>query len=191
MLTWIKKCWHSYQARQAILDLPGMLDEVADTLQAGTEFNQAFQQYSQHHKSYLADQINALQRDLNLGLDLESAWIKLIQKIPGWEMQFLGISLIALRQSGGAISSTLQHIAQDLRQRQRIHAKMRSATANARAQAWVLCAITPLIAGSIACIYPQLLQPFWSQPWGQAIFMAAVLWQILGIVWVRHILNVD
>lgn len=170
--------------------LPEFIQSLAAASRAGLGLQVAFQQLAQQSQSPLRAELELCLRELRLGIGLEQAVANFSYRIPHEGTQLLAASLEVSQRCGGRISDVLERLAHSLRTRLYLEEKVKTLTAQASLQAWVMAAMPLLIAAALSWMQPELMQSFWAEPagWGVATFI--VVLEVAGLHMMRKIAQI-
>ncbi|TGV06826.1 pilus assembly protein [Alcaligenaceae bacterium 429] len=170
--------------------LPDFIQSLAAASRAGLGLQVAFQQLAIQSKSPLRAELELCLRELRLGIGLEQAVMNLSNRIPHEGTQLLAASLEVSQRCGGRISDVLERLAHSLRMRLYLEEKVKTLTAQASLQAWVMAAIPLLIAAALSWMQPELMQSFWSEPIGWGVAALIVILESIGLHMMRKIAQI-
>ncbi|MGG4603479.1 type II secretion system F family protein [Paenalcaligenes sp. Me131] len=170
--------------------LPDFIQSLAAASRAGLGLQVAFQQLALQSKSPLRAELELCLRELRLGIGLEQAVMNLSSRIPHEGTQLLAASLEVSQRCGGRISDVLERLAHSLRMRLYLEEKVKTLTAQASLQAWVMAAIPLLIAAALSWMQPELMQSFWSEPIGWGVATLVVVLEGVGLHMMRKIAQI-
>ena len=170
--------------------LPEFIQSLAAASRAGLGLQVAFQQLAVQSQAPLRAELELCLRELRLGIGLEQAVVNFSTRIPDEGTQLLAASLEVSQRCGGRISDVLERLAHSLRTRLYLEEKVKTLTAQASLQAWVMAAMPLLIAVALSWMQPELMQSFWAEPlgWGVAVFI--VVLEVAGLHMMRKIAQI-
>jgi tight adherence protein B len=115
----------------------------------------------------------------NVGASILDALDELAASMPSHEVVMMARAIRVQAQTGGDLSRVLETLATTIRDRRRIHRKMRALTAQGRGGAWIIGSL-PVVVG--------LFIIFTQRDMGDALLHTKTGWIALGIVGVLEIL---
>lgn len=105
------------------------------------------------------------------------------------EYRFFATALSLQNQTGGALSETLENLADVIRKRAALKAKGHAMTSEAKATAGILAAL-PVIMGLILwALSPDYIALLFNDPLGRNLFGIAVVSLITGLLVIRTIIK--
>jgi len=99
--------------------------------------------------------------------------------------------LIAKWETGGPLAPALQAVSRTMRQGLRLRGQLRAHISGAQTGAIVMALIPYLLIAFFIWTRPQSLALVWNFAWGPQLFVGAILLQIAGFAWLRHILRIE
>lgn len=130
-------------------------------------------------------------RELRVGSSLEQALLNFSWRAESPSLDALLSSVLIARKVGGDLPSVLETTAATLREMMRLEGVLRSKTAQARTQMWVLACVPPVLVIAFEAVKPGYYEPMTSQTLGVlALCVAALAW-LASIMLARKILAVE
>jgi tight adherence protein B len=171
--------------------LPDMLLALASSLRAGVSLPGAVRQLVEQCEAPLSQEFGLMLREQRLGLSFEAALLNLQKRIATEATGLFVASLRITLHTGGNLSEVLEHIATVLLGRLQLLDRLRALTAQGRLQAWIVGALTPLLAAVLTWLDPASMILLWSTPAGWSALGLIVALEIAGIFWIRRIVTID
>jgi tight adherence protein B len=171
--------------------LPDALSVVTRSLKAGMPFSEALNMVCKEMKAPVNKEFGQVFNELNYGGDLRSALLGLLVRIPTVAVMAVVTAVLIQRETGGNLAEVLERIANLLRNRFRFQRSVRTLSAEGRGTAWVV-SIMPFILAAIS----ELMKPGWitglaKDPFGQQLIIAAFILMVIGIFWLKRLVNID
>ena len=171
--------------------LPDVLDLLARAVRAGESLDQAIELVGDKSAEPLAKEFRRCARHLSMGLSLPAAMRALVHRVQIVEMRIFATTVSVHRQSGGNLALTLERMPAVIRDRLVYRRQLRATTAAGRFSALLVASIGPLLFAWMFLIQPQYVENMLVEPLGQTLLMAAVVLEILGLVWVFRMLRTE
>ena len=130
-------------------------------------------------------------RELRVGSSLEQALLNFSWRVESPSLDALLSSILIARKVGGDLPSVLETTAATLREMMRLEGVLRSKTAQARSQMWVLACIPPALVFAFESIKPGYYEPMTSDPIGVLALCVAGLAWFASVMIARKILAVE
>ena len=113
------------------------------------------------------------------------------KRVESEELNIAVVSINIARQAGGNLAEILMHIADTIRERERIKGKIDSLTAQGKMSGFVIGALPFLLAIVLYKIDPKLMQPLFNTLIGQIIMLFVLVMITVGFVWIMKIIKID
>ena len=186
-------CIHRVQRRAAKRmatfqrQLPDALDLAARALRAGHSFNSGLKMVADECPDPIGPEFRKTLDEINFGLSVESAMYHLVQRVDCPDLKFFVVSVNIQRETGGNLAEIVTNIAALVRERFKLHGKVRVLSAEGRLSAWVLTALPFLAAGAIFAMNPEYLTKLLSHPVGRSMLMGAGIIMAFGILVIKRL----
>lgn len=164
--------------------LPEVMEVMAQAVRAGQTFDQAVEMVSHSSLKPASTELGVCARKLHMGLSVEETLRALTRRIPLPDVSMFSAAVIMQRRTGGRLATTLERLAQAIRERHGYRRQVRTATAGAR---WSSTLIVVLAIGLVIYLFgwqQQYVQSFLTTQIGRIVLAIAVVLQVVGIVWV-------
>lgn len=99
--------------------------------------------------------------------------------------------LIAKWEIGGPIAPALQAVNRSIRQGVRLRWQLGTQVSNAQNAAVVVALLPYALVAFFVWKRPETMARLWAYTWGPHLFLAAVILQIVGFLWLRRILRTE
>jgi tight adherence protein B len=171
--------------------LPDMLLALGSSLRAGASLSGAIRQLVDHCEAPLSQEFGLMLREQRLGVTFEQALLNLQGRMA---TEATGLVVAALRiasHTGGNLAEALERIAGLLSARLQLQGRIRALTSQGRLQAWIVGALTPVLAAVLTWLDPSSMSALWHTPAGWGALGVIATLEAAGIVWIRRIVNID
>ena len=128
---------------------------------------------------------------LRAGVPLTTAIEKLSARMPIPEVRFFAIVLSIQSQTGGNFTDALANLAGVLRERERLAAKVRTASAEVKASAITIGVLPFVVAGATALLAPEHIAMLWQDEAGRRVSGFCVIWLLVGIAVLRRMARIE
>jgi tight adherence protein B len=171
--------------------LPDAFFFLARSLRAGLSFEQAMQLVAQESPEPLAPELQRCAEHLKLGLTPAAA-LQLASARIGLADFRVFASMVALHSNtGGNLVQMLDRLAANTRDRNLYQGYFRSATSLGRTSAIAIGAAVPILFFSYALFEPEYAERFLTTTTGLILLSIAFGLEIIGAVWLYHLLRPD
>lgn len=171
--------------------LDGWLQSLASALRATPALGEAIAQTAMLTAPPLRDELLTLVQEVQLGASLDEAIDRAVVRVGSRTFQSALSTLHIGRNTGGDLSRILERSAATLRELARLEGVVRTKTAEAKAQAFVLAALPLPLIGLLTYMNPDFLEPLFAGPRGHLVLTAAFISWACSIAIARVILRVD
>lgn len=164
---------------------------LANATRATPSVGRALQILQSSLSAPLDAEVAQVLQELRVGSSLDQALLNFSWRVESPALDALLSSILIARKVGGDLSNVLETTAATLREMMRLEGVLRSKTAQARTQMWVLACIPPGIVLAFETVTPGYYRPMTSDTIGLlALCVAALAW-IGSIMMARKILAVE
>jgi tight adherence protein B len=171
--------------------LPDTLLALGSALRAGSSVSGALKHIVEHSDAPLSQELGLMLREQRLGIGFDAALTHLRERMPS---EAAGLVVAALRiaaQTGGNLSDALDRIAETLRARLQLEARVRTLTAQGRMQAWIVGALPPFLVAVLYQLDPLAMSALWQTHLGWAVLAGVVVLETAGMLMIRRIVTIE
>lgn len=171
--------------------LPDVLTIMASSLRAGHSFLQALDTVAKEIAQPAAAEFQRVVAEIRLGRGAEDALEALAERVGSADFRWAVLAVNIQREVGGNLAEILDNVADTLRERATMRRQVRVLTSEGRLSAVVL-AILPVAIGLYMFITnPDYIGLLFSTKIGLIMLGGAGVFMIVGILWMRKIVNID
>jgi tight adherence protein B len=143
-----------------------------------------------HESAHPTDQEFTIVVDqIAIGVTLEEALHDLAQRNQLPEYRFFATALALQSETGGAVSETLERLAEVIRRRVALRSHARALASEARTSIYILAALPVFSGGALAVLSPDYLSTLFTDPQGQRVLTMALISLSVGIGTMRTIVS--
>ena len=164
---------------------------LSNAMKAGHSFFQAVDSVSREMTGPVADEFTKLQKEISLGVNTETALENMVNRVGSDDLELMVTAVLIQRQIGGNLSEILDNISGTIRQRIKTKGEIKTLTAQGRMSGIIIAILPFVLAGAMAVISPQQMVTLVTNPLGIVMIIIAVIMELIGIVFVRKIINVE
>jgi tight adherence protein B len=128
---------------------------------------------------------------LRAGAPLAGAMDRLAARVPIPEVRFFALVVAIQSQTGGNFTEALANLAGVLRERDRLAAKVRIASAEVKGSAITIGALPFVVVGATALLTPDYIAVLWREEAGRRLAAMAILWLLIGIAVLRRMARIE
>ena len=177
---------HSFEEQ-----FPDCLEFVARSMRAGHAFSVAIEMAHREFSDPLGGELRRTFEEQNLGQPLEIVLRKLSQRVPSMDVQFFVSAVLLQKRTGGNLAELLDKLAQLIRERFKLRARIRAVSAQGLMSGRILSAIPAGVAVMMYAINPQYGRFFMDDPVGHELLAAALGLQLLGYLIITKIVTFE
>jgi tight adherence protein B len=171
--------------------LPDAIDIMKRALKAGHPFTSTLKLVSQDMDGPIAREFEITFNDISYGNDTRRAMLGLLARVPSVTVMALVTSILVQKETGGNLAEVLEQIARVVRGRFRFQRKVKTFTAEGRMSAWVLALVPLILFATIWVTTPDYLPILVEDPRGQKMVMYGCVSGVIGIAWIRKIIQIE
>jgi tight adherence protein B len=183
---------HCKSRRQAKFDmqLPDALQLIVNSLRAGFSFNKALEVAAQSSTPPISTDFSSVLREVSLGVSSEDALQGMARRAQSPEFDIVISAYLIQREVGGNLAVIMEKVADTVRQRLRMRGELKVLTAQGRISGYVVGLLPIAVFAIVITAAPSYLDPLIKNPMGQGMLVFAVIWQLLGVLMIRSVINI-
>lgn len=167
------------------------LTMLANSMRAGFSFLQAMDLIAGEMKPPLAVEFLKTLAEIRLGTDVETALLNMGKRIKSTDLDLVITAVLIQRQVGGNLAHILDTIATTINERIKMKREIKTLTAQGRLSSWILGLLPVVIVLVAMVVNPAYMRPFIDEPIGRMALGGALVWQLVGFVFIRKIVDID
>jgi tight adherence protein B len=171
--------------------LPDVLTIMASSLRAGHSFLQALDTVAREIPAPADVEFQRLVAEIRLGRPAEDALESLADRIGSADFRWAVLAVNIQREVGGNLAEILDNVSDTLRERATMRRQIKVLTAEGRLSAWVLALLPIAIALYMFAVNPDYIALLFTTQIGLFMLGTAVILLVLGIFWMRKIVDID
>lgn len=170
---------------------PDCLEFVSRSMRAGHALSVAVEMVCREFSDPLAVEFRRVFEEQNLGQPLEIVLRKLSQRIPSMDVQFFVSAVLLQKRTGGNLAELLDKLAQLIRERFKLKARIRAVSAQGLMSGRILSAIPLGVGALMFVVNPQYARFFAVDPMGHQLLGAGIGLQVCGYLIIRKIVTFE
>lgn len=170
-------------------EFPNAVDAIVRAVRSGLPITDGLAMIAQDSKEPLLSEFRRITESQHVGLTVPEAVQGLVRRVPCPEANFFSIVFQVQAQAGGNISDALGNLSSVLRERKRTRGKVRAMAAEAKASAWIIGLLPPLVAIFVSLSSPDYMTVLLTTSTGNIIVAVSVCWMLLGILIMSKMIN--
>ncbi|MFP6818657.1 type II secretion system F family protein [Acinetobacter sp.] len=187
----IIKRFKKQQLEKIEQQLPDALMLIAGGLRSGASLSTALFQLTNECLPPLKNEIAFIIKEQKVGLPLSDALLNFQKRMPINAVILMTTSIRIALETGGELAETLTKAAETLRQINQSEGKIKALTSQGKMQAWVV-GLMPIALIFVLCqMEPEAMHKLWSTPAGWIALTGILIFDVLGMVFIRKIVDID
>ena len=167
---------------------PDAMDLIARALRAGHAFSSGLKMVAEEFDDPIGTEFGRTLNEINFGVGVAEALEKLANRVDCPDINFFVISVILQRETGGNLAEILENIARLIRERFKLHGRVRSLSAEGRLSAIVLIILPFFVAFYIYLVNPEYIKLLIEDPMGKIMSIFALIMMIAGIFAIKRLI---
>jgi tight adherence protein B len=171
--------------------IPYLLDTLKAALEAGHTLLRGMQMAAQNNPEPLATELRVIVDHVRVGVNLPMALESMFRRVPIDDLGFLADAVSVQEETGSSLAQILEHVAQSIRNRQRLADQIRVLTSQSRMSAIIVASLPGIILGAFSLMRGDYTDILFHDPLGNRMLEAACAMDILAFFIMREIARVD
>jgi tight adherence protein B len=179
--------------RQAkfLLEFANSIDIIVRGIKSGLALSDCMQIIATESTEPVRGEFANLIEQQRVGVPLSDAFERMYERVPLQEVNFFAIVIAIQNQIGGNLAEVLSNLAQVLRDRYRVQAKVKAFSAEAKASAAIIGALPPLVILAMYLTSPNYISILWHDKLGNLMLIGSGIWMLMGVIVMRKMINFD
>ena len=168
---------------------PDALAMIVRSVRVGIPVAQSVSIVAREAREPTAHNFGELANEVAIGMPLETALRQMADRTGLTEYRFFATAIGLQTQTGGALSETLENLADVIRRRLALRARGRALSSEARASCLMLAVLPPVIGFLMYLLNPGYIGLLFTDPTGRRLLGLAVVSLALGLFAMRTIVK--
>ncbi len=182
--------WFDRRFRDRLLaQFPDALAMIVRSVRVGIPVQEAIRTVARELPHPTGPEFGRLVDQVSVGVSIDDAMVEMSRRAGLPEYRFFATALSLQNQTGGALSETLEGLADVIRKRAALKAKGMAMTSEAKATAMILAALPVVIALILWALNPAYIALLFTDPTGHKLLASAVISLIIGLLVIRTIIK--
>ena len=170
---------------------PDCLEFISRSMRAGHAFSVSLDLVHREFNDPLASEFRRAFEEQNLGQPLEIVLRKLARRMPSMDVQFFVSAVLMQKRTGGNLAELLDGLAELIRQRFKLRARVRAISAMGLMSGRVLASIPLVVAALMVLVNRPYVRFFVDDPVGNQLLAGAIGLQLVGYLVIRKIVTIE
>lgn len=188
---WVLSFARKRRFKNFMEEFPNALDVMVRSIKSGLPINDALRLIATDSQEPLRSEFRRIVEAQQMGLTVPEACARLHQNIPVPETSFFAIVIAIQAQAGGNLSEALGNLSRVLRDRRKMRGKIKALSMEAKASAAIIASLPFIIVLLVYLTTPDYITPLFTDPRGNMILGASMVWMLIGVMVMRNMVNID
>jgi tight adherence protein B len=167
--------------QKLIVQFPDALMMIVRSIRVGVPVGEAIHIIAQEQPEPTAGEFRRVANQLSIGEPMDKAITAMARHSDLAEYRFFATALTLQSKAGGALSGTLENLADMIRKRVAVKERGHALASEARMSIYVLTGLPVFVAGAIVLLNPSYIALLLTDPLGNKILIAAVMSLLTGL----------
>lgn len=167
------------------------IDIIVRSLNAGHPLNAAITLVAREMPDPLGSEFGILSDQMTFGSDLDQAMLAMIDRVGAPELNLVAVTTTVQRGTGGNLAEILENLAQMIRDRLLIKAKINAISAEGRITSWIMLLFPFILFAIIRALSPTYFDPVWESGYGPQVVIGCLVVMAIGMMILRKLVNFD
>ena len=170
--------------------LPEALDMIASSLRAGHAFSTGMKLVADEFDDPLGPEFDATLDEINFGVGMSDALHKMTDRVTCDDLNFFVVAVILQRETGGNLAEIIESISILIRDRFKLHGKIRALAAEGNLSMYVLLAMPFAMTGILMLVNRPYIDALFEDPFGRMMVGFALVLMLLGAVVMKNMIRI-
>jgi tight adherence protein B len=170
---------------------PDCLEFISRSMRAGHAFSVSMELVHREFSEPLSGEFRRTFEEQNLGQPIEIVLQKLGRRIPSLDVQFFISAVLLQKRTGGNLAELLDKLAQIIRERFKLRARIRAISAQGIMSGRILAAIPMAVGALMFVANPTYARFFIDDPIGPSLLAGSLGMQFVGYLIIRKIVKIE
>lgn len=178
--------------RQKLFEMqfPDALDFMARALRSGHGLTMAFQTVADELPAPVSEEFQQVCDELKFGNSFHDALSKMPERINSSDLSFFVLGILIQRETGGNLSDLLNSLSSTVRDRLKLHGKVRTLAAEGKFSGILLGTLPFALALIMTFLNPTYMGNLWFTPVGHKWLTIGSVMLLLGFAWMWKIAQI-
>lgn len=167
------------------------LTVIANSLRAGTSFQQGLEILVRESKPPLSNEFAKVTSEIRLGIPISQALINLTERVKSQDLRLVITTVNIARETGGNLSELLCTIAETMRERNKLQGKIEALTAQGKMSGFIVGAMPFFLLFIFYFMAPEMIEPMFNTTLGNLMLGVVIILVALGGFLIKKIVTID
>jgi len=170
--------------------LPEALELIARSLKAGHAFTGALKMVAEEFADPIGPEFAKTLNEINYGIGVPEALRTLSTRVDCEDFKFFIISVIIQRETGGNLAEILENLAYLIRERFKLHGKVRVLSAEGKLSAYIIGGLPFFVVLALSIIKPTYTRVLFGDPIGKFLVIVGISFMCGGIYIMKRMVSI-
>jgi tight adherence protein B len=171
--------------------LPEAIDLLARAIRAGHPISAGLKMVADETSEPIASEFRRTHEENRFGVPFDDALLAMADRVDIVDVRILTTAILIQREVGGNLAEILDNLANVIRVRFTIRRQLRVYTAQGRFSGYVLAVLPIAVGTAIYSLNPPYIRLLFEEPVGRLMLITAIVFQIIGFLWIRKIVDIE
>jgi tight adherence protein B len=172
-------------------EFPESIDLLTRAIRAGHPLSSGMRMVAEEGPPTVAEEFRKSFEEQRFGLPFQDALLGMVDRTNLVDVRIFAIAVLIQREVGGNLAEILENLADTIRGRFYIRRQLRVYTAQGRLSGYALAALPVVVGLLFFLIQPEHIGLLFTTTIGWFMVGVAVVLQVLGVLWIRSIINIE
>jgi len=186
---WVLGFMGAGRSKKFTSEFPNAIDILVRGIKSGLPVHDGLKIIARECSAPLGPEFQRMVENVGVGMGLDKALEKMIERMPSSELKFFAIVLAIQAKSGGNLAEALGNLSSVLRARKMMREKIKAMSSEAIASAGIIGSLPPGVGFMIFLTRPAYIMVLFTDVRGQLMLLGGIVWMGLGILAMRKMIN--
>jgi tight adherence protein B len=186
---WIVSFLTKRRQKKFTEEFANAVDVIVRSVRSGLPVNEALKIVAKESPDPVGSEFRMLIEGLKVGIALDQGLKRMFDNMPTTEVSFFAIVMSIQLKSGGNLSEALSNLSAVLRDRKRLHHKIKAMSSEAKASAGIIGSLPIVVAGLVYLTTPDYIKLLFTERMGNLMLVGCGVWMSIGIAVMRKMIS--
>jgi len=172
-------------------EFPNAIDVLVRGLRSGLPLIDCLKIISRETQEPVRGEFKKVINDQALGMPATDAVLKLADRVPTTEVNFLAIVIKIQSRTGGSLTEALNNLSITLRERRKLQDKIVAMSQEAKSSAAIIAAMPLLVALALYFLSPEYVGLLFSDIRGRIALFCSAIWMVIGVLIMKKMIDFE
>lgn len=165
------------------------IDVIVRGVKSGLPLNECLKIISNESPDPVGPEFRQIVEGQKVGIVLEDSLKRMYDRMPIPEVNFFQIVLTIQQKTGGNLAETLTNLSNVLRDRKRLHGKIRALSSEAKASAMIIGALPIVVMLLVYLTTPSYIELLFTERLGNIMLVCCGVWMTVGVLVMKKMID--